>query len=267
MDDIIRDLINNLDDSFIVRTLTTMPSQWTGDFLADGTFSEVVNLLLVRGSLTYWVSARKVLIIEKQIEFSNELETNHEFYQIDPTVNTKTTGGQGSGGVDGVFHSYKISAVNRSDTKTVNKITLLGGRDSTGTVLVSDEEDIQEGDTIHSLRINVPQIRDPFDLDQVADAVVLLAKSTAPQYKVESPSVFIPHVRFNHLVKIFNSMINLASGFLKVEAIETNYPSGKVILTVNEFPINFFELSGTESSQVGGLQSDNAIPTTFTLQE
>jgi len=266
MDDIIRDLINNLDDTYIVRTLAPMPTQWKGDFLADGTFSEIVNLLLVRGELTYYITGRKVLIIEKQVEFSNQQKTNHQFYQIDPTVNTKTTGGQSLGGVAGVFNSYKIETVKKNDGKLINEITLLGARDNKGTVEIVNKQQVVEGDTVHSLRINVPQLGNVEDLDGVRDAVLNLSDQTQPQYTVESPNVFIPHIRFNHLVKIFNAMIKVdgaIDGYLKVEAIETNYPSGKVILTVNQYPINFFELSRTETVIVDGLQSDTAIPIVF----
>lgn len=265
MDDIIADLINNIDPTFIIRTLSTMPAQWTGTFLADGTFSEVVNLLLVRGDLTFYVNARKVLIIEKSPEFALEQKTNHQFYQIDPNVNTKTAGGQNLGGTAGVFHSYKISAIEQNDGKLINEITLLGARDRNGTVQFTNSQNVSDGDVVHSLRINVPQIGNTTDLDNVRDAILNLSNSVKPQYSVESP-INIQHIRFNHVIQIINEMIGINTttvGYVRVESIESNYPSGKTILTVNEFPINFFELSRTETVQVEGLQSDTAIPVVF----
>ena len=253
MIDYIKDIVNNLDSSFSVKSIATFAGSLAGNFIADGKFSDIINLLLVRTKLTFYTTARKDIIIESAIEIGTEQVTQHEFYQIDKDTNTRTAGGQGLGGTAGVRSPYIITENKLNDTILVNELTLYGNAG-----ISANYKSVTNGDTVHSYRLNVPQIVNQTDLNEIRDNILELSNVINKGYVIKSP-VKIHHVRFNHLVKVINAMLNISTDYLKVSTIEQYYPAGGTIVYVNQFPLTYFDLVKNDIKVVEGIQSEIVV--------
>lgn len=231
VDLIIADLMHNIDTDFRVGINNVTPISLSDPFVADGNLVDIINELSIASFFTFYTTPRKVIIFE----FFVGIDTNIEFIQ-DPTVST----------------GYDIRGDNSNDLILSNDVTAVGTAGNIGY-----SQTIAAGDTIHSLKINVPQFTSVADLTLFADNLVFLNGEIKPRYIVNIGAT-IHHIRYNQNALIVNVGKNILES-LPLASIETTYPQGKTIMHFGQYPLDFTEQMLKSGQTTRGLQSNTTV--------
>ena len=234
---IIKDIINNVDSSFLVKIGSGTGSyKVSGSFIADGKFYDLVQSLSVLMSSTFFITSRKLFIFEG----NSGIDTNLLFDQ------------------DGDNTRYKIISSSNNDLSIINDLYLLG------TGVVDQFDSVSSGDIVHGFRINVPQFTSGNDLSSLSFALVSTSNVGQVRRMVETPSP-IYSARVNHNVTINNSSKNIVSLSDSVESIEQYYPSGKNIIHIGQYPLDYFDIAKTDTKISTGMQSNTVTFPNYTI--
>lgn len=226
--DIIKDIINNLDNTFIVKSGYNVGSyKIKGTFIADGKFFDLIQSLSFLMSSTFFTTPRKLLIFETNAGVS----TNMVFDQ------------------DSTTNRYNISTNVKNDLSIINSLYLIGKS------VVYAYDNVLSGDLEHGYRINVPQFDSSNDLSSLAVDIVSESNVSKNRYIVVSPAL-IHNIRINHIITLNNSSKGISNITDNIETIERYYPEGKTIINVGQYPLDYFDISKTDTRITNGVQTN-----------
>lgn len=216
-------------DAFVTTTAVNTGFAIIGRLIAVGSFLEVVSILLLFSDTTFYVTPRKLLIIETDAghdtDFVFDQDSDVTSYDITESEDNDTTKSNEVilTGIDGVTSARSFSAVVGTDSTLRKHITQL--------------------DTTTDLEILAIRLRQTRDTINTRFAVKI--------------NVLVNWVRFNHKVVIKNAVKNIDDTFI-VAQIEHGYPISDTKIMVNEHVIDFFDITNNDISTQDGLV-DNTI--------
>ena len=226
--DIIKDIINNLDNTFVVKSGYNAGSyKVKGTLIADGKFFDLIQSLSFLMSSTFFTTPRKLLIFETISGVPTDI-----IFDQDSTTNR-----------------YNISSSVKDDLSIINSLYLIGKS------VVYQYDNVLAGDLEHGYRINVPQFDSSNDLSSLAVDIVSESNISKNRYVVVSPAL-IHNVRINHIVTLNNASKGISSVVDNVETIERYYPEGKTIINVGQYPLDYFDISKTDTRISNGVQTN-----------
>lgn len=216
-------------DAFVSTTSANTGIAIIGMLTAVGSFLEVVSVLLLFSSTTFYVTPRKLLIIETD----EGHDTDFVFDQDSDIV------------------SYDITESEDNDTTKFNEVILTGIEGVTSARSFSAVVG-----TDSTLRKHIVQLDATTDLDILAIRLRQTRDTINTRFAVKI-NVLVNWVRFNHKVVIKNAIKNIDDTFI-VSQIEHAYPISDTKLMVNENTIDFFDITNNDASTQDGL-IDNTI--------
>lgn len=227
--------------TFIVRNLdsfaetTQISFILAGNIYETGSLIEFANALLFFSDTIMYVTPRKNIIIETQSTLSPSAGKVTDYIFDQNGTNVK----------------YYIKNSEHNDLKLVNEVIFTGkspAANATSSFTPTDN-------VRRTLRRNILIIDTTNDLKELADRTRnrlqgdLSSGLPVIKYKVEI-QVPIPHVRYNHIVKIkrlngANTAVGVPADDLDEDVIvtqmESYYPSGKTIIKVGENDIDYYD--------------------------
>lgn len=231
--EIFQDIVDATGAGFTVKAKDAFTSTTTialqGNLIAVGSFLDVVSMLLLFSSTTFYVTPRKLLIVETNLGH----DTDFTFDQ------------------DSDVTPYDITESVDNDTKKVNEVIL------TGDGLPTVRAFAAVIGTNVTLRKYIRQLDSTIDLDTLAISIRDSLKDVNTRYMVKI-NTLVNWVRFNHIVIINNTKKNITNDPFIVAQIEHEYPKSHTRIAVNENDIDFFDITNTDSSVQQGMV-DNTL--------
>lgn len=226
--EIFQDIVDATGSGFTVKAKDAFTSTTTtallGNLIAIGSFLDVVSMLLLFSDTTFYVTPRKLLIVETNVGHS----TDFTFDQDSDIV------------------PYDITESGENDTTKVNEVILTGDGLTTARAFVA-----VVGTDI-TLRKFIRQLDNTTDLDTLAIELRDSLKDVNTKFIVRI-NVLVNWIRFNHIVTLNNTKKNITNDPFIVTQIEHEYPRSDSKIMVNENDIDFFDITNNDISTQEGL--------------
>ncbi len=208
-------------NQFVVRAKDTFATTVTlfGNLLQIGTFLEIVNILFLFSETTFYITPRKLLIVETN---AGHL-TDHVFDQDSDTV------------------PYDITESEDDNTNLATSVIL------TSPTLTTEDSLSSPAGATSTLRKHVSQLDFQTDLGNLAIRIRESRQNINTKFVIKI-NTLINWVRFNQIVTINNTKKNITNDLFTVTQIGFEYPKSSSNITVNENNIDFFDRSNNDSS-------------------
>jgi len=206
-------------DAFTSTTSTTASAILNGNLIARGSFLGVISMLFLFSSTTFYVTPRKLLIVETNAGHATD-------YTFDQDSDT---------------NPYNITESDNNATTKITEVTFTGDDIPTATAPTSVTG------TQVTLRKFIRQLNDTIDIDALARIIVDILSIINTQYVVKI-NVVVNWIRFNHIVTINNTKKKITNVPFIITQMSHDYPRSDTTIMVNENDIDFFEITDRDIS-------------------